>query len=131
MPFNEDAEIRRLLYDIREDKPAFNPQIKPSDLRRVLCVRAKMDNVRIARQDGAFLLFGIRDRKRNCALIPTSWVVYGTDAKRIIIFGKLRIKKELEQFGISEQTLFPELDYQTRAIEQRFRGKYRRRRKRI
>jgi hypothetical protein len=124
--FNKDREIARLLHDIREDKPAFRPLIQRDDLRRVICVRAKLDNVRIARQDGAFLLFGIRDAKNRCAFIPKDWIVCGNDSKRIVFSNKHRIKKELEQFGISEQTLFPELDYQTKSIVQRFKGKYRR-----
>jgi len=125
--FNKDPEVGRLLYDIREDKPAFRPLIEKDDLRRVICVRANLDNARIARQDGAFLLFGIRDKKSRCALIPKDWIICGNDSRRIIFSNKHRIKTELEQFGISEQTLFPELDYQTKTIVQRFKGKYRRR----
>jgi len=125
--FNKQPEIGRLLHDIKEDKPAFRPLIEKKDLTRVICVRAKLDNPRIARQDGAFLLFGIRDKKSRCALVPKDWIVCGNDTKRIIFSNKHRIKKELEQFGISEQTLFPELDYQTKSIVQRFKGKYRRR----
>lgn len=127
--FNKEPEIGRLLHDIREDKPAFRPIIEKTDLTRVICVRAKLDNARIAKQDGAFLLFGIRDQKGRCALVPKDWVVCGNDKKRIIFSNKHRIKRELEQLGISEQTLFPELDYQTKSIVQRFKGKYKRRRK--
>jgi hypothetical protein len=127
--FNKAFEIGRLLYDIREDKPAFRPIIRSKDLQRVICVRAKLDNVRIARQDGAFLLFGIRDKKSRCAKIPDDWIICGNESKRIILSNKRRIKRELEQLGVSEQTLFPELDYQTRSIVQRFKGSYRRRTK--
>jgi hypothetical protein len=127
--FNKDPEIGRLLHDIREDKPAFRPLIQRNDLRRVICVRAKLDNARIARQDGAFLLFGIRDKRSRSATIPKDWITCGNETKRIIFSNKHRIKMELEQFGISEQTLFPELDYQTKSIVQRFKGKYRRRTK--
>lgn len=124
--FNCTKEIGRLLHDIREDKAAFRPLIEKEDLTRTICVRAKLDNARIARQDGAFLLFGIRDQKRKCSLVPKNWIVCGNDTKRIIFSNKHRIKKELENFGISEQTLFPELDYQTKSIVQRFKGKYKR-----
>ena len=40
-----------------------------------------------------------------------------------------KIKVELESFGMSEQTLFPELDYQTKSIVQRFSGRYKRKAK--
>ena len=127
--FNKHSEIGRLLHDIQADKPAFRPLIIKDDLRRVVCVRAKLDNARIARQDGAFLLFGIRDKKSRYASIPRDWIVCGNDSKRIVFSHKHRIKKELEHFGISEQTLFPELDYQTKSIVQRFKGRYQRRTK--
>jgi len=124
--FNKHPEIGRLLHDIREDKPAFRPLIRRDDLSRVVCVRAKLDNARIAKQDGAFLLFGIRNQKKKCAMVPEDWIVCGNEQKRIIFRNKHRLKKELEQIGISEQTLFPELDYQTKSIVQRFKGKYKR-----
>lgn len=123
--FNEAHEIGRLLHDIGEDRPAFRPLIRSSDLHRVICVRAKLDNARIARQGGAFLLFGIRDKKSRCAIIPKDWITCGHDSNRIIFSNKHRIKKEFEQFGISEQTLFP--DYQTKSIVQLFKGRHRRR----
>lgn len=128
--FNSEAEVQRLLFDVQEDKPAFRPLIIPGDLGRVICVRAKLDNARIAKQDGAFLLFGFDGRKGVCAQVPEEWIVCGNDGKRIIFSHKHRIKKELEQFGISEQTLFPELDYQTKSIVQRFKGRYKRKKRR-
>jgi hypothetical protein len=127
--FYRHPEVGRFLHDIREDKPAFRPLIAVSDLSRVICVRAKLDNARIARQDGAFLLFGVKNQKSKCASIPKEWIVCGDDDKRIIFSSKHKIKRELEQTGISEQTLFPELDYQTTSIVLRFKGKYKRKTK--
>jgi len=128
--FNDDKEfVGRLLHDIRLDKPAFRNVIEPADLQRVIAVRAKLDNVRIARQEGAFLLFGINDLKTNCAPIPDSWVVCGKEDQRIIFSNKHKIKKELVSFGVSEQTLFPELESQTQAIVNKFSQKYARKKK--
>lgn len=124
--FNDDHEIRRLLHDIRQDTPSFSPDIKREDLSRVLCVRAKLDNARIARQDGAFLLFGIGDKKREHAVVPSEWIVCGPGGPSISFTSKHRIKRELEQFGISEQTLFPELESQAKSIVARFNPKYQR-----
>jgi hypothetical protein len=124
--FNKDDEIGRLLHDIKEDKPAFRSIINPKDLERVICVKAKLDNARIARQDGAFFVFGIKRKKKRCAIVPEDWITCGTDENRIIFSSKYKIKKQLEQFGISEQTLFPELEYQTKSIVMRFKGKYKR-----
>ena len=88
LSFNKDVEVGRLLHDIREDKPGFQALIKIEDLRRVICVRAKLDNARIARQDGAFLLFEVGDKKKYHARLPNEWIVCGPGTNRIIFSNK-------------------------------------------
>jgi FRG domain len=127
--FNEHDEIGRLVYDIQENKAAFRPLIEPSHLKRVLAVRAKLDNARIARQDGAFLLFGINGKKTECATIPDDWIICGNNDTRIIFSHKHSLKTELRAFGISEHFLFPELESQTQAIVAQFSKKYARKKK--
>jgi hypothetical protein len=127
--FNREEEIGRLVHDIRRDKPAFRPLVLKDDLSRVVAVRAKLDNARIARQDGAFLLFGLTNRKRDCAEVPQDWITCGNSSRRIIFSSKHKIKRELEQFGISEQTLFPELESQSKSIQAKFSRKYSRKKK--
>ena len=123
--FNQDPEIGKLLHDIRSDIPAFRNIIEPADLKRVLAVRTRLDNVRIARQEGAFLLFGASDSKLNPAVLPSDWLVCGgTASQRIIFSNKHKLKRELLSFGVSEQSLFPELEAQAGAIVERYRGKY-------
>ncbi|WP_417070489.1 FRG domain-containing protein [Niveibacterium terrae] len=122
--FNSDEEIGRLLHDIQRDKPAFRPIIKRSDLERVIAVRTRLDNARISRQEGAFLLFGMQGSKLKPAAVPDDWLVCGNNEKRIIFSNKHKIKKELASFGVSEQTLFPELDSQAKAIVEKYRNKY-------
>jgi len=124
--FNKDGEIGRLVYDIQEYKSAFTPQIVPEDLRRILAVRTKLDNSRIVRQDGAFLIFGINPTKQACAKIPSDWIVCGNTQNRIIFSSKHILKRELLSFGISKQVLFPELDSQTKAIVDKYNKKYER-----
>lgn len=127
--FNDHDEVRRLLHDIRKDKPAFQSLIEPTDLRRVIAVRPRLDNARLARQDGAFLLFGIDGVKTSLAKVPDDWVVCGNTNRRIIFSAKHRLKRELASFGISEQALFPELDSQAQAIVSKFSNKYARTKK--
>lgn len=129
--FNNNEEIGRLLHDIKRDKPAFLPIIKRPDLERVIAVRTRLDNARITRQEGAFLLFGMQGDKLKPALIPTDWLVCGKDGQRIIFSNKHRIKRELASFGVSEQTLFPELDSQAKAIVEKYRNKYARKPKTV
>lgn len=127
--FNKDPEVGKLLHDIRNDKPAFRDIIEPSDLRRVVAVRTRLDNARIARQEGAFLLFGTDGSKLKPAKVPDDWLVCGTTAQRIIFSNKHKLKRELLSFGVSEQSLFPELESQAAAIVERYRNKYARNKK--
>ena len=57
--FNEQIQIQYLLHEIRSEKPHFLDLIEPIHLERVFCVKPKLDNPRIIRQEGAFFIFGI------------------------------------------------------------------------
>lgn len=118
--FNEQKEIIKLLHDVRADKPSFRPKIECSDLERVLCVRAKLNNARISRQQGCFLLYGIDKNKLQPAKVPEEWQ-QKIDGKKIIVKNKAKIMEELKSFGISTQTLFPELEKQTIEIMERYK----------
>lgn len=104
--FNDEEDVQYLLHEIREEKSYFLPLINPKDLGRVLAVKVKYNNNRIVRQDGAFLIFGIRDEKIKSASIPIEWIE--TDLK-IAQINKVKLIKDLDNLGISQATLFPEL----------------------
>ncbi|MBU1711444.1 MAG: FRG domain-containing protein [Proteobacteria bacterium] len=53
--FNEQPVIKRLVHFIRDEKPFFEGQIEPSDLKKIICVKSKKSNERITSQSGAFL----------------------------------------------------------------------------
>ncbi len=105
--FNAEHEIKLLTHDIRRDKPHFKPEILPNDLRKVLCVKPKLDNPRIIRQDGAFLLFGIEGSKHVPATLSA-----GCTLQRMLINSekKQELMNQLESLGLSQATLFPELE---------------------
>ena len=117
-------EIISLLHDIQTDKPSFRPVIEPSDLQRVICVRAKLNNQRISRQQGCFLLFGIKGSKTKAAVIPDEWQRLASNRQKVLVKAdrKDAIKKELESFGISKRTLFPELEAQAKEIMDYYKG---------
>ena len=120
--FNEDERIVSLLNDIRKDKPYFLPNINPDDLEKVVCVKTKFNNPRIVHQQGAFLIFGIKDRKTEQPIVKSGWIVAGETASIRLIVDKEHkdfILNELKSFGISHQTLFPELDKQASHIVKR------------
>lgn len=49
-----------LLHSIKEDKPHFYNIINPVDVESVFAVQVKLDNPRIVKQNGAFLIFGVK-----------------------------------------------------------------------
>lgn len=121
--FNSQPDIARLLHDIRKDKPSFLPVIEGKDLERVICVKPKLDNNRIIRQQGCFLLFGIHTFKTNKAILNEKWLKKDNDENKIIVpkGSKKGILEELKVFGISEKTLFPELESQAKEILAKYR----------
>lgn len=118
--FNKDPEIVRLLHDIHIDKPSFAPIINCNDLSKVTCVKTKHNNPRISKQQGAFLIFGINQLKLNQASVPNNWI---RNENKLIIDknSKESILTELQSFGISHQSLFPELDSQAKFIMNKYK----------
>ena len=122
--FNKQENINLLLDDIRSERPGFRNLISPSDLECVLCVRAKLNNQRISRQQGCFLLFGIENRKISPAAIPDEWQRLASNNQKFLVKAesKAAIMEELESFGISKRTLFPELEAQAKEIMDYYKG---------
>ena len=120
--FNKQKNISSLINIIRADKSYFRPLIRPDDLKRVLCVRAKLNNARISRQQGCFLLFGIKDNKTEPAVIPDEWQRLASNSQKILVKAdsKAPIMEELKSFGISKRTLFPELEAQAKEIMEQY-----------
>nr|WP_314717491.1 FRG domain-containing protein [uncultured Fretibacterium sp.] len=107
---NAKDVVVRLLHFIRADKPYFCPKICPTDLLRVLHVKTKQHNARIVAQNGAFLIFGLEDK--------SSQEIPGISIEKIVIHGKKKkeIAQNLSSLGISESSLFPELECYTKHV---------------
>ena len=91
------------LRNLQEPIPYLN---SADDLSKVLCVLPKLDNPRIIRQHGAFLLFGISDgKKESMATLDVA-----TIKMRIPSAKKDELLKQLDQLGINEKFCFPEID---------------------
>ena len=77
--------FEKLLNFVKEDKPYFISVIDPRDVSNVFAIKPKLDNPRIVRQQGAFLIFGIEKQKvsywnentKKMAKIPSKWVIRG------------------------------------------------------
>lgn len=91
------------LEKLQEPLPYINDK---SDLDKVICVLPKLDNHRIIRQHGAFFLFGIKEGKKECmSELKCSCIKFNIPAKK-----KETILTQLDQLGINEKFLFPEID---------------------
>ena len=77
--------FEKLLNFVKEDKPYFISVIDPRDVSNVFAIKPKLDNPRIVRQYGAFLIFGIEKQEvpycnentKKMAKIPSEWVIRG------------------------------------------------------
>jgi hypothetical protein len=107
--FNMDPQIKSLLHEIKKEIPYFESKIDPNTINAVLCVKSKLNNPRIIRQDGAFFLFGINNNKLTPSKIPTNYMKTSEDFK-FVIFRKDNIKKQLSALGINDATMFPEIE---------------------
>lgn len=125
--FNEEEDIQLLLHEIRQEKPYFKSEIIASHLNSIKFVKPKLDNPRIIKQDGLFILFGMNMAKTNCAEFPEKYIYQ--DSERFIIDSnsKKSILDQLAKFGISNRKLFPEMP----SVANDIREQYKRERKRI
>jgi hypothetical protein len=120
--FNSNGEIRYLLHEIKNEKPYFEPEIKKEHLESVVCVKPKMDNPRIIRQDGAFFLFGVNGIKNKPAIVPDKYnATIGSE--RILIIGreKKKIRDQLKALGITKGTIYPEIEKVAEFIKDQYK----------
>ncbi|MFR3569008.1 FRG domain-containing protein [Paeniclostridium sordellii] len=97
--FNQQPVVRRLLHEVKKEKPAFENIIKPKDLLNNYFLLPKKDNPRIIRQSGAFIICGLNENK---VVEPYKKIKIPSGSKDIIL-------EQLKCFGISKATLHPEL----------------------
>lgn len=115
IPALNNYYFSNLLHYIREDKSHFKPIINPNDVGGVFAIKPKLDNPRIVRQYGAFLIFGAKENNKEMPRVEDNWIIAGKNSplgKRIIIDHKSKedILNELDILGINKSTLFPEID---------------------
>ena len=116
--FNKNAVIERLHQFIRSEKPYFQSIIDPIDLFKPYYVHPKMSNRRILAQSGAFILYGIDARKKMFfpdKIEETPFIIPQGE--------KSHIRRSLENLGINESTLFPEIDKAAARIKNQYKKK--------
>jgi len=115
--FNRTPPIGRLHHFIKEEKPYFTDVIVPKDLNKILCVRPRMSNLRIASQSGAFLLFGI-----EAELPETGSTDFGVERVAISASAKRKICGELESLNIHRGTVYPNIENSALVIKEHYRA---------
>ena len=118
--FNDLEHIGYLLHQIGFEKPHFQKCIDPNDINQVLCVKVKQSNPRIVNQSGAFLLFGVNNQKGEMAQIQDSWLPMKVD-KKLLIYKKNKIKKDLELMGITASFVYPEMENFARKLKESYK----------
>lgn len=113
--FNINA--KRLVHEVRLEKPAFEPDIRKEDVLKNYIVYAVKNNSRIVKQDGAFILCGLND-----VVDSLDEFRYREKKKKIValVTEKKRILRQLEAFSINRAALFPEIDF----VSEYIRNKY-------
>jgi hypothetical protein len=120
--FNQEDSIKYLLHEIKEEKPYFDSKVNPKHLESVVCVKPKLDNPRVIRQDGAFFIFGMDGNKSNQASIPDEYLVTGQSLKLVVNkSGKEKLKHQLASLGISDAKMFPEIDSVSNYLKTNFK----------
>lgn len=113
--FNKKAA--RLLHEVRLEKPAFHADIEKKDLLRSVIVLSLMNNNRIVKQDGAFILCGAISGQSDLNSFR-----YRAKGKAVIciISNKERILSQLEDFSINHASLFPEIECVSEYIKDKY-----------
>jgi hypothetical protein len=115
--FNESPPIGRLLHFIKEEKPYFFPIIIPEHLNRVLCVRTKFNNTRIASQVGASLLFGLDATLPESGNREIAVERLGVSARN-----KRAILHHLDRLNINQGTVFPYIESSAKYLAAKYRS---------
>jgi hypothetical protein len=113
--FNNGVEVKKLIQLVQREKPYFAAKIQPIDLVNAVVVVPRKLHSRIIAQNGAFVIFGVA--KTENAIVEKNIT---TEQIHIAQESKAQLLKELAQVGVSESSLFPEIDKAALAIKRRY-----------
>lgn len=104
--FNSIPHIQYLLHEIKDEKPYFAHVIEKDHLQSIWCVKPLLNNRRIIKQDGAFLLFGVDGSKKKLSDYKASEF----QPERYKVKNKAFLREQLELLGFSKDKIYPEMD---------------------
>lgn len=122
--FNESDGVSFLIHNIKSEKPYFQNCINPTDMVSSGVVKPKLDNERIKKQDGAFIIVGLDENDNDKpAKIKFHLKDEKNQRKRLFISNKnsfKQIREELDVLSINKGTLFPEIMNSAEYIKNKF-----------
>lgn len=103
-----NKELKRLVHEVRLEKPAFAEEINKDDLLSCFVIYALKNNKRIIKQDGAFVICGLINSQENIL----NEYRYEENKKKVILLidKKQEILNELNTLSINHAYLFPEIE---------------------
>lgn len=101
----QDGTVENLYHEITRENPAFKREMRPLDLLQPLFVQPNKTNMRISKQDGAFILCGLSENANEA-----TEKIEMTVSREVRVRNQEKILGELDALGINEASLFPELD---------------------
>lgn len=108
--FNDYEPIQYLLHEIKEEKPYFQDYILEKHMHDIVCVKPLLNNRRIVRQDGAFLLFGMGNTKEEYPKISEMKEGIESGIIKINWRKKQEILDQLADLGITDDKVYPEME---------------------
>ncbi|WP_202863194.1 FRG domain-containing protein [Pararhodobacter aggregans] len=119
--FNKTNEIRRLINFVRSEKPYFSERVNPVDLKKYFFVHPQKSNRRVLAQSGAFVVAGLLEyaNPAEAKSFELSRIEIRSDYKEKVI-------RQLDDIGINPKVLFPEIEYASRYIKEKWEDKGRR-----
>lgn len=117
---NSTDLIDLIVFNIQNEKSHFRRIINPLHLNNyIVCVKAPYDNTRIMAQQGAFLLYGIKDGDKTKVAEFDKNEISILNRLLIPFNSKKTIKNELDKLGINKERLFPELSNSAKIIKEK------------
>jgi hypothetical protein len=117
----EKHELNYLTYEIQQERSQFSNDMDKDTLNSVICLYPRMNNPRIIRQGGGFLIFGINGTKAKCAdfaKIHPNWII---DKIEISDSVKADSLKDLESLNAGEFFFFPDYQHLFNMFEKKYR----------
>lgn len=119
--FNKLEQVKKIVYSIQEEKPHFTGRIEPKHLDNyTVVVKPKMCIERVVNQNGAFILFGMKESKTCCSDLNS--VMQEGKRNVIIIPGEYKrsIIQDLDRLNINRATVYGDFDNVTKYLKYKY-----------